>query len=159
MPTRRFEQIRFTQLLLSGCAAVAGACALIASAQAQYVPPPTPLPPPVFNPSSPYTVPQPSYKPIAPTTPSTIPGYVRTSPTNERLPETAARPHRRTAAAKTRSVGDGTRRRRLIPTITRRSDMAMVARGGRDGTGIGSELRPVRDRRPISTSRPLRPDT
>jgi hypothetical protein len=60
MPTRRFEQIALTQLSLSGCAIVFGACVLIARAQAQYVPPPAPPPPPVFNPSSPYTVPQPS---------------------------------------------------------------------------------------------------
>ena len=38
-------------------------------------------------------------------------------------------------------------RRNLIPTITRLSDMAMVARGGGDGTDIGSERRPVRDRK------------
>jgi hypothetical protein len=37
---------------------------MIEHAQAQYIPPPTPLPPPVFNPSSPYTVPQPSYRSI-----------------------------------------------------------------------------------------------
>ena len=86
MPTRRFEQIALTQLSLSGCAIVFGACVLIARAQAQYVPPPAPPPPLVFNPSSPYTVPQPSYIPITPTTPSTAPGYVVTSPTNERVP-------------------------------------------------------------------------
>src|SRR5215470_3224835 len=103
MPTRRFER---AQLLIVGCAVMFGACVLIehAQAQAQYVPPPTPLPPPVFNPSSPYTVPQPSYRPVTPTTPSTGPGYVVTSPTNERLPHTAARSHRRTSVANTRPV-------------------------------------------------------
>jgi hypothetical protein len=67
MPTRRFEQITLDQILLSGCAIVFGASMLIQHAQAQpgYVPPATPLPPPVFNPSSPYTVPQPAYRPIA----------------------------------------------------------------------------------------------
>ena len=47
---------------------------LIEHAQAQpgYVPPPTPLPPPVFNPSSPNVVPQPSYRPLTPSTPSTF---------------------------------------------------------------------------------------
>jgi len=103
MPTRRFERITVAQLLLNGCAIVF-ACVLTEHARAQYVPPPTPLPPPVFNPSSPYTVPQPSYKPIAPTTPSAVPGYVVTSPTNERLPHTTARSHRRISVAKTRSV-------------------------------------------------------
>ena len=63
MPTRRFEQIALAQLL---GAFVFSACVLIDHAQAQpgYVPPPTPLPPPVFNPSSPNVVPQPSYRSI-----------------------------------------------------------------------------------------------
>jgi hypothetical protein len=104
MPTRRFERITLAQLLLSGCAVVFGACVLIEQARAQYVPPPTPLPPPVFNPSSPYTVPQPSYRPIAPATPSASPGYVVTSPpVSGRPPRTAARSQRRTSVAKTRS--------------------------------------------------------
>jgi hypothetical protein len=38
-------------------------------------------------------------------------------------------------------------RRSLIPTITRPSDMAMVARGGGGGMDIGSERRPVRNRK------------
>jgi len=109
MPTRRFEQIALKQLMLSGCAIVFGVCILIARAQAQYVPPPAPPPPLVFNPSSPYTVPQPSYIPITPTTPSTAPGYVVTSPTNERVPGTAARSYRGTPAAKTRSLHHRTR--------------------------------------------------
>jgi hypothetical protein len=106
MPTRRSKRITLDQILLSGCVIAFGACIVIEHAQAQpgYVPPPTPLPPPVFNPSSPYTVPQPAYRPITPTTPSTVPGYVVTSPTSERLPQTAVRSHRRTALAKTRSV-------------------------------------------------------
>ena len=106
MPTRRFEQITRDQILLSGCAIVFGAYTLIQNAQAQpgYVPPPTPLPPPVFNPSNPYTVPQPAYRPITPTTPSAVPGNVVTSPTIEGLPETAARSHRRTSAATPRAV-------------------------------------------------------
>jgi hypothetical protein len=42
-----------------------GACVFIERAQAQpgYVPSPTPLPPPVLNPSNPGTVPQPPYTP------------------------------------------------------------------------------------------------
>jgi hypothetical protein len=105
MPTRRFERITLAQLLLSGCAVVFGACVLIEQARAQYVPPPTPLPPPVFNPSSPYTVPQPSYRPIAPATPSAAPGYVVTSPpVSGRPTRTVARSHRRTSVAKTRSA-------------------------------------------------------
>jgi len=70
MPARRFERIAL-KLMLSGCAVMFGACVLIRHAQAQpgYVPPPTPLPPPVLNPSNPGTVPQPPYTPITPSTP------------------------------------------------------------------------------------------
>src|SRR5215469_6167753 len=82
MPARRFERIALAQLLVTGCAVVFGAC----HAQAQYVPPPTPLPPPVLNPSNPGTVPQPSYKPITPSTPSATP----TTPSN--VPSVEARP-------------------------------------------------------------------
>jgi hypothetical protein len=121
MPTRRFERIAPAQLLV-GCAVVFGACVLIEPAQAQYVPPPTPLPPPVFNPSSPNTVPQPSYKPITPTTPSTtpstpsaVPSGEVTSPANEEPPSTTARSER-TPVAKTRSLHH--RRRRFAgPTL------------------------------------------
>jgi hypothetical protein len=64
MPARRFERIAL-DLMLGGCAVMFGACVLIEHAQAQpgYVPPPTPLPPPILNPSNPGTVPQPSYQP------------------------------------------------------------------------------------------------
>ena len=104
MPARRFERIALVRFLLSGCAMFA-ACVVFEHAQAQpgYVPPPTPLPPPVFNPSNPSTVPQPPYRPITPTTPSAAPGYVVTSPVSEHLPRTAARSHR-TSVEKTRSV-------------------------------------------------------
>ena len=98
MPTRRFERIALTQLLVGGCV-VFGACVMIEHAQAQpgYVPPPTPPPPPVFNPSNPGTVPQPSYRPstpstpsIAPSTPSTVPSVEVTPPANEEHPSTTA---------------------------------------------------------------------
>jgi hypothetical protein len=103
MPTRRLQRIMPAQLLPSAGAVVFGACVLIEQACAQqYVPPPTPLPPPVFNPSSPYTVPQPAYRPIAPATSGAAPGYVVTSPVGERVPQTAARFHPRTS--KTRSA-------------------------------------------------------
>jgi hypothetical protein len=112
MPARRFERIRL-ELLLSGCAVMFGAYILIEHAQAQpgYVPPPTPLPPPVLNPSNPNTVPQPSYRPITPTTPSTTPsipttvpsGEVR-SPVSEGAPSTTARSERETSITRTRSV-------------------------------------------------------
>src|SRR6516225_10198158 len=109
MPTRRFER---AQLLIVGCTVMFGSCVLIEHAQAQpgYVPPPTPLPPPVFNPSSPYTVPQPSYRPITPSTPtpSIVPSDEVTSPTvrrgevtspaYEEAPSRTARSHHRRRA-------------------------------------------------------------
>ena len=109
MPTRRFGQIALAKLLIVGCAVAFSACALIEHAQAQpgYVPPPTPLPPPVLNPSNPGTVPQPSYTPIAPSTPSAVPGYEITSPVNEGLPRTAARTHERTVHHRGRYIVGG----------------------------------------------------
>jgi hypothetical protein len=86
MPTRRFERIALAQLLVGGCAVVFSACVLIELAQAQYVPPPTPPPPPVLNPSNPGTVPQPSYKPITPSTPSTAPSTPSNVPSSEVTP-------------------------------------------------------------------------
>jgi len=85
MPTRRFERIALVQMLAGGCAVVFGACVLIEHAQAQpgYVVRPTPLPPPVFNPSNPGTVPQPSYRPITPSTPSTTPSIPSDVPSDE----------------------------------------------------------------------------
>jgi len=75
MPTAKFDRITLVQRLVSGCAILFTAYVLIEHAQAQpgYVPPPTPLPPPVFNPSNPSTVPQPRYTPITPTTPTPFP--------------------------------------------------------------------------------------
>jgi hypothetical protein len=99
MPTRRFERIALAQLLVGGCAVAFSACVLIELAQAQpgYVPPPTPLPPPVLNPSNPGTVPQPSYRPITPSTPSTttstpsiVPSVEAAPPANEEQPSTTA---------------------------------------------------------------------
>lgn len=103
MVTSRLDWRIPVQLLTGGCAVLLGAGALIEFAKAQpYVFRPTPLPPPVFNPSTPYVVPQPSYKPIAPTTPTVAPGYVVGTPVD--VPRTAGYPHRRTSAAKTSSA-------------------------------------------------------
>lgn len=84
MRARRFERMAVAKFFVAGWAAFCGACAAIEHARAQAplpwiltVPPP---PPPVFNPSSPYTVPQPSYTPISPKTPSTLLGSEATSP-------------------------------------------------------------------------------
>jgi hypothetical protein len=114
MPTRRFERIALAQLLVGGCAVMFCACNLIEHAQAQpgYVPPPTPLPPPVLNPSNPGTVPQPSYRPLSPSTtpstPSIVPEGEVTPPTvrrgevtteNEEAPSRTARSHHRRRAS------------------------------------------------------------
>ena len=118
----RFERTALTQFLVAVCGVVFGAFVLIKHAQAQpgFVPPSPPPPPPVFNPSSPYTVPQPSYTPLAPSTPSTTPSIPSTipegevtsptiprrkvtSPANEEPASTTAQSER-TTVAKKRSV-------------------------------------------------------
>jgi hypothetical protein len=100
MSTRRFQRIARALLFVIGCVAF-GDCGLIEHAKAQYVPPPTPLPPPVLNPSNPGTVPQPSYKPltpstpnITPTTPNTVPSSEVTPPENEAQRSTTAQSER-----------------------------------------------------------------
>jgi hypothetical protein len=113
MPTRRFKRIALARLLIGACAAMFGACVHFAQAQAQpgYVPPSPPPPPPVLNPSSPSTVPQPSYRPITPTTPSTTPSPPSTvpsdevrSPVSEEAPSTTPRSERAASVGKTRGV-------------------------------------------------------
>jgi hypothetical protein len=106
MFTRRFERIALAQLLVGGCAVAFG---FIEYPQAQPVNIPHAPPPPVINPSSPNTVPQPSYTPSTPSTPSTTPstpstvtsGEVTPSPAKEEPQSTTARSERR---AKTRLV-------------------------------------------------------
>jgi hypothetical protein len=125
MPTGRFKQIALAQLLVVGCAVMFGVCVLVqhVQAQQQFVPPPPapvpPAPPPVVNPSPPNTtVPQPSYKPISPATPSAVPGSGVTSPVNEEPPSTtAARSERGASVAKTRSVHHHRRGRFVGPTL------------------------------------------
>src|SRR5215471_9480240 len=60
------------------------------------------------------------------------------------------RPQKRVRSTTGPAPSSFVRRRRLIPTITRLSDMATVARGCGIGTAIGSEPRPVRDRKAAS---------
>lgn len=81
MPATRFERIALALFFVVG-SVVFGDCGLIDRAQAQpgYVPPPTPLPPPVLNPSNPNTVQQPSYTPLTPSAPSTAPSAPSTIP-------------------------------------------------------------------------------
>jgi hypothetical protein len=96
MLTRRFERA-LAQILVGGCV-VFGACVLIEHAQAQpgYVVRPTPLPPPVFNPSNPGR-PQPSYRPITPSTPSTTPSIPSDVPSSEVTPPANEEPASTTA--------------------------------------------------------------
>ena len=72
MNTVSFERTALSKCIIAGCAVVFGACLAIERAQAQtnFVNPPIPPQQPVFNPSSPYTVPQAPYKPLSLGTPS-----------------------------------------------------------------------------------------
>lgn len=110
MSGRRFDRPALAPVLASGCAIVFAAC--LGRAQAQYVPPPTPLPPPIFNPSTPYTVTQPPYTPITRSAPSVAPGYVVGAPASERLPRAAARTHRRAAVEESAATVRPVRHRR-----------------------------------------------
>jgi len=111
MPTRTLARIAWTYVLMSGCGAMFGACALTGHAQAQQssapaattAPGPAPSPAtqsPTVNPSNPSTAQQPSYRSLSPSTPSTtpstpntssstpstVPNTEATSPANERPP-------------------------------------------------------------------------
>jgi hypothetical protein len=55
-----------TKSFVAGCMVVFGACVAIQHGQAQFVNPVPPRPPPVFNPSSPSTVPQTRQTPVSP---------------------------------------------------------------------------------------------
>ena len=93
----KFVRITLARLLVGTCAVAFSVGVLIEHAQAQssYVPPPTPLPPPVFNPSNPYTLPQPTYRSISPATRSTVPDYQVTLPPDDGSARTAVRSHSR----------------------------------------------------------------
>ena len=82
MATMRFACTVLARLLAGGCAV---ACILIAHGQAQPINPPHAPPPPTFNPSSPSTVPQPSYTPGS----SARPSYVAGSSVNGHRPHRA----------------------------------------------------------------------
>jgi hypothetical protein len=106
MRTRRFERITLAQLLVGGYAVVFG---LIEHSQAQPVNIPRAPPSTVINPSSPNTVPQPSYKPLSPATPSTVPGFE----VNERpTAYSRARSHWRAPAATAAAYSRARSRRR-----------------------------------------------
>jgi hypothetical protein len=102
MPTRRFAQVALAQLLMTGCVVVFG----LEHAQAQggYVPPPTPLPPPVFNPSSPNTVTQPNYNPATRSTPIVPSTSSTVTPSVNEEPSITARSRRGASVTRTHSV-------------------------------------------------------
>src|SRR5580704_14649946 len=62
------------RFFVAGCAAGFGACVTVECGHTQFVNPVPPPPPPVFNPSSPYTIPQTRETPVSPNLPSTLPG-------------------------------------------------------------------------------------
>ena len=104
MCATRFERSAVAKFFVAGWAAFCGACVAIEHAQAQAplpwiitVPPP---PPPVFNPSYPYTVPQPSYKPLSPAIPSTLLGSGANSRMDGSLPSAVTHSRRRVAKAR-----------------------------------------------------------
>jgi hypothetical protein len=78
MNTVSFERTALSKCIIAGCAVVFGACLAIDRAQAQtnFVNPPIPPQQPVFNPSSPYTVPQAPYKPLSSGTQASGPAQV-----------------------------------------------------------------------------------
>ncbi len=94
------------------CAAFFGACVCAYAIDPQFVQP-VPATPPVFNPSYPYTVAQPPYTPISPTTPSVFSGSDVPVPlTRSHRPLT--RSHRRTATPPSKVAKVGTQE---IPTL------------------------------------------
>jgi hypothetical protein len=95
MQRRRFVRIALAKFIVVGCAGFFSACC----AYAQYFEP-APPPPPVFNPSYPYTVPQPPYKPLSPAIPSTLLGSGANSRMDGSLPSAVTHSHRHVAKAR-----------------------------------------------------------
>ena len=96
MHRRSFVRKALAKFIVVGCTAFFGACGC---AYAQYFEP-APPPPPVFNPSYPYTVPQPSYKPLSPAIPSTLLGSGANSRLEGSLPSAVTHSHRSVAKAR-----------------------------------------------------------
>jgi hypothetical protein len=97
MQTTRFERMALAKFFVAGW--VAFFSAAVAHAQPLYANPP-PQPPPTFNPSTPYTVPQSPETPVSPGLPSALPrssGVV--SPSGGSPPSAVARSHRQPVTA------------------------------------------------------------
>ena len=97
MHTTRFERIALARFFVAGW--VAFFSVAIAQAQPLYTAPPPPQPPPTFNPSTPYTVPQSPETPVSPGLPSALPRSEVVSPSVESPPGAVARSHRRPVTA------------------------------------------------------------
>jgi hypothetical protein len=74
MDAKRFQRSALAKLIIAGGATAIVACFALGQAQAQFVNPVPPSPPPTLNPSSPNTVPQAPEIPVSPGTPSGLPG-------------------------------------------------------------------------------------
>ena len=92
MQATRFERMALVRLFVVGWMAFFGAG--IAQAQPLYANPPPPQPPPTFNPSTPYTVPQSPETPVAPGLPTALPRSEFVSPSVGSPPRAVARSHR-----------------------------------------------------------------
>lgn len=115
MPITRFARITLAMLSLAGCLAFIGAA--IEQAQAQFVNPAPPPQAPVFNPSSPNTVPQPPPTPVPPGLPMRGPGSETLTPNIEISPSVdtqpqRTQPQRQAATARTAPVHVATVHRR-----------------------------------------------
>ena len=88
----RFERTALTSFFVAGW--VAFFSAATAHAQPLYPDRPPPQPPPSFNPSTPYTVPQPPYSPISPGLPNAVPRSAYVSPSMGSPPRAVARSRR-----------------------------------------------------------------
>ena len=71
MQTTRFERMVLAGIFVAGWLAFFSLA--VETAQAQFPEPPPPQPPPTFNPSTPYTVPQPLATPVSPGLPRAFP--------------------------------------------------------------------------------------
>ena len=133
MHMTRFERMALARFFVVGWVAFFGVA--IENAQAQPVNPVPPPPAPVFNPSTPNTVPQSRETPVSPGTSSTLPKSEALSPSNGSPPRAVARSHRRSATT-TPNVAKA--RSRHSPRHHRRN----LSRGSDGAVGMVSSSAP-----------------
>jgi hypothetical protein len=120
MQTTRFERMALARIFVAGW--VAFFSVAIAHAQPLYTAPPPPQPPPTFNPSTPYTVPQSPETPVSPGLPSASPGSsAGVSPSGVSPPSAVARAHRQPVTATGTSNVAKTHQSRHSPRHHRRN--------------------------------------